>query len=85
MARFAVGHTPEIAARHYADISSLRPLHEATVAEAFSEVAAAAGPIILVPDDEDSWRQSHTALEGSSDVDALLGGTGCLVGCMLWL
>ncbi|RRH92171.1 hypothetical protein EH240_31205 [Mesorhizobium tamadayense] len=74
MARFAVGHTPEIAARHYADIPSLRPLHEATVAEAFSEVVAVAGPIILVPDDEDSWRQSHTASEGSSDVDALLGG-----------
>ena len=32
MARFAVGHTTEIAARHYADIPSLRPLHEATIA-----------------------------------------------------
>jgi hypothetical protein len=74
MARFAVGHTPEIAARHYADIPSLRPLHEATVAEAFSEVAAAAGPIILAPDDEDSWRQSDAASERSGDVGALLGG-----------
>lgn len=74
MARFAVGHTPEIAARHYADIPSLRPLHEATVADALSEVAAAAGPIILAPDDEGSWRQSDTALEGSGDVDALLDG-----------
>ncbi|WP_292503832.1 hypothetical protein [Mesorhizobium sp.] len=44
------------------------------MAEAFSEVAAAAGPIILGPRDEDSWRQSHTASEGSSDVDALLSG-----------
>ena len=34
MARFAVGHTPEVAARHYADIPALRPLHEQTVAEA---------------------------------------------------
>ena len=74
MARFAVGHTPEIAARHYADVPSLRPLHEATVAEAFSEVAAAAGPIILAPDDEDSWRQGNAVSEGRGDVDALLGG-----------
>jgi hypothetical protein len=57
MARFAVGHTPEIAARHYADIPSLRPLHEATVAEALTEVVAAAGPIVLSPDSESLWRQ----------------------------
>lgn len=74
MARFAVGHTPEIAARHYADIPSLRPLHEATVAEALAEVAAAAGPIILTPDDEDSWRRGETVPEASNDADALLGG-----------
>jgi len=74
MARFAVGHTPEIAARHYADIPSLRPLHEATVAAAFSEAAATVDPIILAPDDEVSWRQSHTASEGGNGVDALLGG-----------
>jgi len=74
MARFAVGHTPEIAARHYADIPSLRPLHEATVAEAFSEVAAAAGPVILTPGDEDSWHQSGTSSKEGSDVDALLSG-----------
>ncbi|WQO70640.1 hypothetical protein U8C40_39515 (plasmid) [Sinorhizobium medicae] len=74
MARFAVGHTPEIAARHYADIPSLRPLHEATVAEALAEVASAAGPIILPPDDEHFWRQSDATSDGSGDVDALLGG-----------
>ncbi|WP_353646992.1 hypothetical protein [Mesorhizobium sp. WSM2240] len=74
MARFAIGHTPEIAACHYADIPSLRPLHEATVAEAFSEVAAAAGPIVLAPDDQDSWRLSEAASEGNSDVDVLLDG-----------
>jgi hypothetical protein len=27
LARFAVGHTPEIATRHYADVPALRPLH----------------------------------------------------------
>lgn len=73
MARFAVGHTPEIAARHYADIPSLRPLHEATVAEAFAEVAAAVGPIIVAPDDEDSWRREDTVWGGNS-ADALLNG-----------
>jgi hypothetical protein len=74
MARFAVGHTPEIAARHYADIPSLRPLHEATVAEAFSEVAAAASPIVLAPADEDSWRQCNTPPEGCEDRDGILRG-----------
>lgn len=37
MARFAVGHLVEIAARHYADIPSLRPLHEATVMNALED------------------------------------------------
>ena len=55
MARFAVGHTVEVAARHYADIPSLRPLHEATVADAFEEVAAAArAPILLSPEQSGS-------------------------------
>lgn len=74
MARFAVGHTPEIAARHYADIPSLRPLHEATVAEAFSEVVAAAGPIVLVPAEEDSWRQCGVPPKGRKDRDSVLRG-----------
>jgi hypothetical protein len=57
MARFAVGHTPEVAARHYADVPALRPLHEATVAEAFREaVTSAAMPIVLTPEQEDAWR-----------------------------
>ncbi len=74
MARFAVGHTPEIAARHYADIPSLRPLHEATLAEAFSEVAAAAGPIVLAPAEEASWRQSDAPREEPKDRDSILRG-----------
>jgi hypothetical protein len=74
MARFAIGHTPEIAARHYADIPSLRPLHEATVAEAFSEVAAAAGPIVLATAEEDSWRQCDPPPEGPEDRDSILRG-----------
>jgi intergrase/recombinase len=43
MARFAVGHTAEIAARHYADIPSLRPLHEQTVADALEEALLVQG------------------------------------------
>lgn len=74
MARFALGHTPEIAARHYADIPSLRPLHEATVAEALSEAAVAAGPIILAPGDEHSWRRGNAGRDEGADVDALLNG-----------
>ena len=74
MTRFALGHTPEIAARHYADIPSLRPLHEATVAEAFSEVAAAAGPIVLTPAEEDFWRQCDAPPEGCVDRDSVLRG-----------
>ncbi|WP_246653003.1 MULTISPECIES: hypothetical protein [Rhizobium] len=74
MTRFAIGHTPEIAARHYADIPSLRPLHEATIAEAFSEVAAAAGPIVLVPAEEDSWRQCDATPEARENRDRILSG-----------
>lgn len=58
MARFAVGHTREVAARHYADLPSLRPLHEATVADAFREAVAAAMPTILAPTAEQSLRDA---------------------------
>lgn len=54
MTRFAVGHTVEIAARHYADVPSLRPLHEQTVADALEE--ALAGPRILPPPEEAQLR-----------------------------
>lgn len=54
IARFAVGHTPEVAARHYADIPSLRPLHEATLESAFQDVhdSALGQPRIITPDEE---------------------------------
>jgi hypothetical protein len=74
MARFAVGHTPEIAARHYADIPSLRPLHEATIADAFSEVVAAAGPIVLSPDTESRWREGAESPAQTDDLSKLLDG-----------
>ena len=34
MEQFAVGHTAEVAANHYADIPALRPLHEMAIAAA---------------------------------------------------
>lgn len=78
VARFAVGHTPEIAARHYADVPALRPLHEATVAEAFREaVTSAAMPIVLTPQQEEVWRADPrygAQVPGAPDPAALLGG-----------
>ena len=58
IARFAVGHTPEVAARHYADLPSLRPLHEATVADAFRDAVVAAMPTILAPAAEKTLREA---------------------------
>jgi hypothetical protein len=58
MARFAVGHTVDVAARHYADVPSLKPLHESTIADALEEaVQAAHRPILLSPDEEGGWRE----------------------------
>jgi hypothetical protein len=77
MARFAVGHTPAIAARHYADLPSLRPLHEAAVAEAFTDVVSAAEPTLLTPEQEARWRSAPDKAEGaaySADVTGLLDG-----------
>lgn len=58
MARFAVGHSREVAARHYADLPTLRPLHEVAVADAFREVVAAASPTVLPPIVEQALRQA---------------------------
>lgn len=77
MARFAVGHTPEVAARHYADLPSLRPLHEAAIAAAFSEVVAVAAPTVLSPDQEGDWRAAPLLSDGAApiaDVEDLLAG-----------
>jgi hypothetical protein len=73
MARFAVGHTPEVAARHYADVPSLRPLHEATVADTFTEAVARSAPIVLTPAREEAWRRMPENADGQAGhVAALL-------------
>jgi hypothetical protein len=78
MARFAVGHTPEVAARHYADVPALRPLHEATVADAFRAAAnLARSPIILTAEQEAAWRTDRTQVSPmpqGCDPVALLDG-----------
>jgi hypothetical protein len=78
MARFAVGHTPEVAARHYADVPALRPLHEATVADAFRAAAdLARSPIILTAEQEAAWRTDPTQVSPmpqGCDPVALLDG-----------
>jgi hypothetical protein len=53
MARFAIGHTPEVAARHYADLPSLRHLHEKAVADGLNDaLASALQPRIVTPEEE---------------------------------
>lgn len=71
MARFAVGHTVEVAAKHYANIPSLRPLHERTVVAALEE---AARPQIVDPDEEERLRAKTLSLPKPSDAEALLSG-----------
>lgn len=67
MARFAVGHTKEVAARHYADVPALRPLHETTIADAFTEaVTSALSPIVLRPEQERTWRNDPVSASKSS-------------------
>jgi hypothetical protein len=50
---FAVGHTTDVAANHYADIPALRHLHEQTVADALQDALdAALKPRLVVTEDE---------------------------------
>lgn len=64
LARFAVGHTPEVAARHYADLPSLRHLHEQAVADGLNDaLASALEPHVLTPIDEAIARQHPATLQ----------------------
>nr|WP_172691139.1 hypothetical protein [Agrobacterium fabrum]ASK46448.1 hypothetical protein [Agrobacterium fabrum] len=79
MTRFAAGHTKEVAARHYADVPALRPLHEATIADAFTEaVTSALSSTVLTPEQEETWRNdpvaaSKAAPEGCDPMSLLDG------------
>ena len=78
--RFAVGHTVEVAANHYADIPALRPIHEATIAEAMMDaVEDALRPTVLTPEAEaailaDPPAQAVLPEGMATDVSALLAG-----------
>lgn len=79
--RFAVGHTVEVAANHYGDIPALRPIHEATIAEALLDaVEDALQPTVLTPEAEANVLAAPSSAqpgfpEGmATDVSALLAG-----------
>jgi hypothetical protein len=79
--RFAVGHTVEVAANHYGEIPALRPIHEATIAEALMDaVEDALQPTVLTPEAEANVLAAPSSaqpglLEGmATDVSVLLAG-----------
>lgn len=79
--RFAVGHTVEVAANHYGDIPALRPIHEATIAEALMDaVEDALQPTVLTPEAEANVLAAPSSAqpgfpEGmATDASALLAG-----------
>lgn len=78
MVRFAVGHTPEVAARHYADLPSLRHLHEQTIADGLHDaLTSALQPRIVTPDDEAIARKNPDLLQlpvPAAEVRRILNG-----------
>ena len=63
LGHFAVGHTPEVAARHYADLPSLRHLHEQAVADGLNDALAAAVELrIVTPEEEAVARKDPASL-----------------------
>jgi hypothetical protein len=71
---FAEGHTPRVAAKHYADIDAHRPLHEEAVENGLREAleVALAPPVVLSEAAADSTplppAEVTAALSGKSDV-----------------
>jgi hypothetical protein len=54
MSAFVQGHSPDVAAAHYADIPSLRDLHEQAVADGLQDALdEARAPSVLTPEDEE--------------------------------
>ena len=67
MERFAVGHMPEIAANHYADIPALRHVHERAIADGLQDALDAALKPRLIPPEEEAIRADPTI----SDLSAI--------------
>ena len=61
---FAVGHTREVAAKHYADIPALRHVHEATIAEGLTDALddALKPKILLAPQEEMAGHDDGTSM-----------------------
>jgi hypothetical protein len=78
LTRFAVGHMPEVAARHYADLPSLRHLHEQTIADGLNDaLVSALQPRIVTPREEMRARKDPAALRLSlpaAKVRAVMSG-----------
>lgn len=78
--RFAVGHSIEIAANHYADIPALRHIHDAAIAEAMTDALdAALRPCVLSPEEEaamqtDPDQAVDLPVSGPAAVNALFSG-----------
>jgi hypothetical protein len=57
--QFVIGHTPNVAANHYADIPALRHLHEQTIADGLSDALdAALKPRLVTPVEETAMRDN---------------------------
>jgi hypothetical protein len=55
--QFAVGHTPQIAATHYANIPALRHIHEQTIADGLADALdTAMNPRLILPEAEEMFR-----------------------------
>jgi hypothetical protein len=78
LGRFAIGHTPQVAARHYADLPSLRHLHEQAVADGLNDaLASALEPRVLTPEAEAAARKDPASLElplSSAEARGVLSG-----------
>ncbi|WP_330436272.1 hypothetical protein OIC43_42505 [Streptomyces sp. NBC_00825] len=57
----ARGHSAEVAAAHYADIPSLRPLHEAAVAEGLTQALEEAVQLRVIPPQREAELRQDTA------------------------
>ncbi|WP_328308421.1 hypothetical protein OG432_05855 [Streptomyces sp. NBC_00442] len=59
MSAFVQGHSPDVAAAHYADIPSLRNLHEQAVADGLQDALDdAQAPAVLTPEEEERLTQN---------------------------
>ncbi len=79
MEQFAIGHTAEIAANHYADIPALRPLHEEAVAAGLQDALdATIIPRIVTPAEEARMRAAPATADlpvPPAEVAAFLSGS----------